>query len=578
MRRLRCSKQKMDISKIKYDFYVFDVETTKLEPMPKNFVFGVIYGFNYCKVLYSIDEFKKEFEHDRFRNKMLYAHNAEFDLTTIFGNIITEIDNQAIFNGKFISAKYQDITFADSMNIYPAALSKIGELLGIPKLENTKVSGEGLTIDNMNLTDIKYCKRDCKIIYYALLRIFETIGQIKLTLPSLAMFYFRNKYLPEDIFFSELVDEFFDSYYGGRTEAFKIGKIDNAKVFDINSLYPYAMITAKFPDIKRLKKETKLDVKYLLFLIKNYEGLAKITVRHKETYFGYLPIRMKLNKIEKLVFPVGKFNTIINFNELRFALKQEVIEILSVDYAIYSAPMKNPFISYIAELYEKRKAAQNELDKNIYKLLMNSLYGRFGMRMKHLTTYFDELPIDIIRELQDIDKYYELHTFNEQRTDCYLITENEKYLNSWFSIPCFSSYITSEARIILLKNLIANEKNNIVYCDTDSIFLTGNFFGNVSDELGCFKIEPKTITEINGLKNYTYVDETGKETVVIKGISRNSVKESEGKYRIKKYYKTKESLRQNKEAGQQHFIIKELKHIYDKRTIILNGETKPIIL
>lgn len=44
---------------IRQEFYVFDTETTKLEPIPENFVFGVIYGWNYRKVIYSVEDFKK---------------------------------------------------------------------------------------------------------------------------------------------------------------------------------------------------------------------------------------------------------------------------------------------------------------------------------------------------------------------------------------------------------------------------------------------------------------------------------------------------------------------------------------
>ena len=78
------------------------------------------------------------------------------------------------------------------------------------------------------------------------------------------VFNFRNVYLPENLYYSELNDEFYDSYYGGRTEAFKIGVVD-AKVYDINSMYPDAMRSIKFPDVKNLRKEIKVDVKYLLY-------------------------------------------------------------------------------------------------------------------------------------------------------------------------------------------------------------------------------------------------------------------------------------------------------------------------
>lgn len=568
----------MDISKIKYNFFVFDTETTKLEPMPKNFVFGVIRGYSFSKVLYSVEEFKKEFENPIYKNKYIFAHNAEFDLLSIFGNIITEVDNSAVFNGKFIAAKYDNnITFGDSMNIYPASVEKIGAMMGLQKLDNIKVRTQGLRKDNITNEDIEYCKRDCEIVFKALLQMFESIGVIKLTVPSLAMFQFRANYLPKDIVFSELVDEFYESYYGGRTEAFRIGKV-KAKVYDINSLYPYAMIHTIFPDVKHLHKILDLNVKYLLYLIDTYEGLAKVTVRHKETYFGYLPVRMEINKSEKLVFPVGEFETIVNFNELRFALDEGVVEILKVEYAIYGNPVESPFVDFVNDNYNKRLQTPNELDKTIYKLIMNSLYGRFAMRMKMSTTYYDDLPYTIIKELELADKFYDLQLFNIERNDCYLITENEQMKNSFFSIPTYSSYITSYARVKLLKAMIANEKNNVCYCDTDSIFLMDIFDGKLSNDIGDWKVEPKIVIEVNGLKNYKYENEAGEETTVIKGISRNSTKISEGKYSTTKYYKTKQSIVQNKEAGQQFEQTKTLRHIYDKRTILEDGNTKPIKL
>jgi hypothetical protein len=581
MRRLRKNKSTPDISKIKHNFYVIDTETTSLEPQPKNFIFGVIYGWHYVKILYSCKEFIKEFENEMYKGKTIFAHNAEFDLLTIFGNIYTEIDSAAIFNNKFISAKYKYITFADSMNIYPASVAKIGELMDMPKLENEKVKGEKLTKKNMTDKDIKYCKRDCQIIFYALLKMFEEIGTIKLTLSSLAMYLFRTKYLPYDITFSEIVDEFYESYYGGRTEAFHIGKVD-ASVYDINSMYPYVMVNCTFPDIKHLHKETKVDVKYLHYLLKYYEGLAKIKIRHKDTYFGYLPVKYKINGSTKLLFPVGEFETTVNFNELRFALEQNVLDILSVDYVVYGSPIDSPFIDFINDVYAKRQQTEKPLDRLIYKLLMNALYGRFAMRMKLTTTYYENFPLQIVQELQELDKYYDIQIFNTERADCYLLTENEKFKNSFFSIPTFSSYITSEARILLLKNLLANEKNNVVYCDTDSIFLADNFYGSLSGNLGCFKIEPKRITEITGLKNYKYINETGQEVEVIKGISKNAKKvvrvNGSTEYHIKKYYKTKQSLRQNKESGQSYTMVKELRHEYDKRKVMNNGNTKPIKL
>jgi len=570
----------MDKARIKYGYYVFDVETTKLEPMAKNFVFGVVYGYNYRKVINTVNDFKKEFEHERYKNKYVFAHNAEFDLLTIFGNIIKNIDNSAVFNGKFIMAKYKDVTFADSMNIYPTSVAKIGEMLDLLKLSNEKVRSEGLTKANVNKDDIDYCIRDCKIIFLALLEIFESVGDIKLTLASLSMYQFRSKYLVEDIMFSEVVDEFYESYYGGRTEAFHIGKV-NAKVYDINSMYSFAMINTVFPDIKHLKKVYNIDVKYLMFLMDSYEGMCKVTVRHENTYFGYLPCKMKINDSEKLVFPVGVFTTTVNFNELNFAIEKGVVEVLKIEYAVYGNPVESPFKVFINDNYKEKIQAKSKIKALIHKNIMNSLYGRFAMRMKLQTTYYEDLPFEIVKELQDSEKFYELQLFNKERNDCYLITENEQMKASFFSIPTYSSYITSAARVYLLKALIANEKNSVCYCDTDSIFLSGNFNGSVSDSIGDFKLEEKNIIEIRGLKNYSYVNEAGQTTNVIKGISKGSIKK-EGctvpTYETKKYIKTKQAIQQDREAGTAYIMVKELKHDYDKRIIEFNGTTKPLQL
>lgn len=559
---------------LKNKFYVFDVETTCLSPKPENFVFGVIYGFDEYKIIYSVEDFIKEFEDPKYKDKTIFAHNAEFDLLTLFGNIYQNIDNSAVFNGKFILCNYKNIRFCDSLNIFPTSVSKLGDILGLPKLDNDKVKENTLTKDNITTDDINYCIRDCEIIYKSLLKVFEDIGSIKITIASIGMYVFRKRFLYDDIVYNELVDEFFGSYYGGRTEAFKLGEV-NAKVYDINSLYPDCMINTAFPDPRNLKKEININPKYLIQLLDRYEGMCKVNVTHKDSYFGYLPYRDE--ELKKLLFPVGTFTTTINFNELKFALSKGIITINFVEYTVYSSPIKSPFIDYVNFHYNERLNTDNEFLKFFFKLLLNSLYGRFAMRMKYKTTYFDNVPIELIEEIQQVNGFYDLRVFSKDREDCFLTVENESLKNSYFSIALFSSYITSAGRIKLLNGLLQNEKNGVAYCDTDSIFLEKNFIGDVGKKIGQFKLEDKIVTEINGLKNYVYIhnDET---ITLIKGVGKGSIKIGENKYQIKQYYKTKESLRQKKEAGDIKTVVKELKHKYDKRTVLTNGETKPIYL
>src|SRR5690606_13306568 len=99
------------------DFFVFDVETGIEHPdgsieyllsaRPEHLIFGVVYGKIkgeiFYKVINTVKEFQKEFKHKRYKNKIVYAHNAEYDISCLYGNIY-HMDPDAIFNGKFITA------------------------------------------------------------------------------------------------------------------------------------------------------------------------------------------------------------------------------------------------------------------------------------------------------------------------------------------------------------------------------------------------------------------------------------------------------------------------------------------
>ena len=223
--------------------------------------------------------------------------------------------------------------------------------------------------------------------------------------------------------------------------------------------------------------------------------------------------------------------------------------------------------------------SKNELERTILKLLLNSLYGKFGQRKKYETTYFKKIPFYIIQKLKQRGEYYELKMFSSEREDCYLITENKKLEKSYISIATIASYITSQARIKLLEGLINNSNKGIGYCDTDSIFLEKYENPNlaISNELGDWKLEDKEVIEVRGLKNYSYI-ENGLFYDAIKGVSKNSKKIGDYKFQVTKVVKTKEGLRRNIETGAPITKEKTISNKYDKRTIIKGGQTLPLII
>jgi len=107
-------------------------------------------------------------------------------------------------------------------------------------------------------------------------------------------------------------------------------------------------------------------------------------------------------------------------------------------------------------------------------LLYNSLNVQYDKALRNITEFkFDTLCIYVPcnttlihkREYELIEKYKasgqlkKLSLFNEFRNDCFLelSSSSSKYLYN--TIPLFSSYITSYARIQLMQNLIKYENN-----------------------------------------------------------------------------------------------------------------------
>lgn len=591
-------------TKLCSDFYVFDVETAHkkkdgynywcLQATPDKFIFGVIYGHNYTKVIHSIKEFKETLLDPRFKNKNIFAHNAQYDLNTIYGNIY-DFDPEAIFNGKFITATNGNCKFADSMNVFVGlSVKAIGEMTGNKKetLGGQKYRSKGVTKE-----DINYCIKDCQIVWDALFGIFEFAGEIRITQASLSMCYYRRYHQPFHIDHNENTKHFWNSYYGGRTECFKLGAT-HSTVIDVNSMYPYHLRNGIFPNPKTLKTEIEFPVKKLKKYLEWYEGMVEATITHRPTTIGYLPCKTKEGK---LIFPNGRFRGTWNFPEIRFALKAGVIKIEAIHLIVYGEKMESPFVSFVDVLNQMKTNAKitgNKIEEDRAKRFSNSLYGKFGQRINEESIYIRDIKkqFHIIQDYQRKRLFKKLIPFSGKRNDAFLIIGRRKNVAIPYAIPSFASYITTYGRIQLLEKMLAMQDKKIVYCDTDSIFFEIATGVQSENQLGGWKVEDKIITNIKGLKNYKYLDTKNREIWRVKGVpvdkgktvkifkgeteqEFNTVTQtSDNSFRYFNLMKSKEALRRGKEPGVLTERLKTIKNTYDKRIVFDNGETKPIVL
>jgi len=495
----------------------FDVETTGKQ---NKFYCVSIVGENYSKIFFKKEDFITEIMKKRFWGCFLCATNLGFDFFAIFRNTIHEKNFKLLFNGSdlmfaktYISKKElqqtttkKKLTFIDTLNYAKLSVSSLGKILKIPKLNKPKCLGRlpKNTIEKQEL--ITYNLRDSEISYKGIKFLFEAFNRLganpKMTISSTTMSLFKNKYL-NNIYYTHEKDVLrwlFKGYYGGRTEVFQRGKIENYNYYDVNSLYPFVMKSFKYPNpnTMRIRRENTTDY------IHEYEGFSEILINCPEMEYPFLPFRTE----EKLIFPTGEFRGVYTHVEIKKALELGYT-IKKVFKTIYFKETIEPFKEIITDLYNERlnyKKSKSPMEF-VTKILMNSLYGKFGQKFDNRDNW---TPIPDTQK--EIDKL----TITAIK-DGYCRTKTDSK-PACFCFPEWCSYVTAYARIHLY-DLI--KRSQPVYCDTDSIItkkkmLTGN-------KIGELKLEMKILRGIIVKPKFYYCKGTHNSYIKIKGVGTRIV-------------------------------------------------------
>ena len=409
------------------------------------------------------------------------------------------------------------------------------------------IQGNEREINNL---DIEYCLRDCRILGRALIELHdfyaENMGKTRettalpLTIASISYRLWSHNSWPEnwgwvdkksgkyqkaagnDPYFNQTLGE---SYWGGRTQILNTvpgEEIENIVEYDANSMYPFVMAHPNnlFPDMARCWRVGPTE-DALLGIINNpsYVCWANLDLFAPEGVERFLPV---LGDDGRLDFTRRKFSGWLCEPEIRLALK-EGWKIKKI-HELNKAKGMRPFIAYINWLYNLRREYKENADSRelIVKLLMNSLYGRFGIKPKPTR----------IENPEDIEKAQNKPDYHERYELCFYDRKNHRYpylldhfstsgsnSSQWFG---FASFTTSYARTVLAEAIIA-AADNAVYCDTDSVHMRINGCEQfeklipLGNELGQWKLEtPEPIARAVywRKKAYTWWNADGTKTKV----------------------------------------------------------------
>ena len=362
-----------------------------------------------------------------------------------------------------------------------------------------------------------------------------------------------------------------DSFFGGRTNAnclkYKFTGDEVGRYADITSLYP----TTNYYDYYGKGHLVKIPYDEIdsntMTKVKNgdYVGFIKCKViPPKKLYFPVLPEKQKKEKQTKLVFDltnkVGTWTTM----ELNKAIElgYEIEDIFEIRY--YEETQTDLFKGYVNDFLkikqessgfpawvsceddkdkyinnyfklqgiklDKEKIKKNPGLRAIAKLCLNSLWGKFGMRLDMPTTEITDSKSKFNNIIFN-EKYsnQQVNFIDDRRVEITYKTKDEHIkLNPATNIG-IASFTTSHARLRLYQGL-EKLQDQVLYNDTDSIvyrYDKNNINHKelpLSDALGGWTDECEGLDIIGtfvsgGPKNYSYQTSDGEYHTKIKGFN-----------------------------------------------------------
>lgn len=452
----------------------------------------------------------------------LFAHNGSFDLPVLDAfNYLQDNDwvlTNAVIESPPIILKWRKhnrtIRFIDTLNIWRMSLKELGKSIGLAKLTMPDSWADDDQGD-------EYCKRDVEIIMNACLLWFEFLNEHDLggfapTLASQAMRAYTHRFMKHQILIDD--DELAlsmarESYHGGRTECFYIGQAEGPLYqVDVNSMYPAVMSECMMPTRLRgvYRRVSMTEIRKLLLSMCCIARVRIIT----DT-----PVYPQYTR-GKLLFPVGEFDTTLTTPELKYAIDNK--HVVSIDeVALYEqATIFKEYVDYFYNMRLKYKSAGDKTSSGLVKILLNSLYGKFGQRGRVFET-IDNVDSHEIKVWTEYDVDTQTKTHNRQFAG--MVQQQTDETESRDSHPAIASHVTAHARMRMWSVYQTAGLENCYYTDTDCVVVNAIGYERLTDmldetRLGLLKLE-RTINRvvIYGPKDYQFDDD-----VVIKGVKHDA--------------------------------------------------------
>lgn len=334
----------------------------------------------------------------------IYVHNLKFDLIEFFYPIWRELTDELDFTyGNWhITGVYQRPSFLrmktdnktvmllDSMLWFITSLDNAAELVcpDIPKLEMPQ--GLGSKRFKKGHTQYEaYAMRDAEVCYHlgkaiqGMHREFEIPQTVSLASMSSTIFKkdFLNYYIPQPSI--ECIKASYNSYHGGKNNLYPGAAPcwhKNVAALDVSSAYPYAM--SQMPAFGQLKYYKTYKAKkagryrvppWGVYLIR---GVVEPNCPWPSLFdHGFKPIRGPKTPVENIWVHGMELNEAFEHREFKPYAPVEGF------YYDHDRDTRKPALkAFVDHFYKLKNTATNKVQRYTYKIILNSLYGKFIQR------------------------------------------------------------------------------------------------------------------------------------------------------------------------------------------------------
>lgn len=398
----------------------------------------------------------------------IYMHNGgKFDFHLLLDHL--EETRVQIIGSRIVELKYGKAILRDSFALMPEALSSYAKT----KIEYWKLERHCRREHWDEI--VAYLRDDCVYLFDLVKGFFNACNAVgnsntyRSTVASNAMQVARRMGLG-----TKRTNHHFDAvfrpfYFGGRTECFSPGIYEDIDVFDIKSAYPFAMCHSMPTGGDYIVTDDPSDIKDG----EEYTCFYDITCRSN----GCFPfIRNNALCFDDIL---GRFN--VSGWEFMSARRHGLLKDFKINriYKFVEFINHEPYVMYWFDKKQEAEDNGDKLQRLISKRMMNSLYGKYA---QNPVNYFD-YKICIGGTPVNYDEGWQLDSeFNGKELHARPVLWRYKQRalkegdeDGWRRFPIHynvatAASITGFCRSMLLDTIALLGRENVLYCDTDSVF------------------------------------------------------------------------------------------------------------